>query len=178
MTPKAEKARGYFERGYNCAQAVFTAFAGEVGMDEQTALRLSSSFGGGMGGLREVCGAVSGMFMVMGMLKGYDAPDDPEAKKQHYARLQELAGRMEGQYGTLICRDLLKNNEIEPLPVPSERDAEYYTKRPCYTPPGTASERVPCGHHHRWQANERRGLRQAQAMVVVCAPTERPELKP
>lgn len=131
MTPKAEKARGYFERGYNCAQAVFAAFADEVDMNEQTALRLSSSFGGGMGGLREVCGAVSGMFMVMGMLKGYDAPDDPEAKKQHYARVQELAGKVEGQYGTLICRDLLKNNEIEPLPVPSERDAEYYKKRPC-----------------------------------------------
>ncbi len=131
QSTKAEKARAYFDQGYNCAQAVFAAFADEVGMDEQTALRLSSSFGGGMGGLREVCGAVSGMFMVMGMLEGYDRPDDPKAKSAHYARLQQMAGRMTDRYGTLICRDLLKNNNVQPLPTPSQRDAEYYKKRPC-----------------------------------------------
>ena len=128
---KADKARAYFEQGFNCAQAVFAAFAEETGMDEGAALRLSSSFGGGMGGLREVCGAVSGMFMVMGMLRGYDRPDDPEAKKRLYAKLQNMAGKMTDQYGTLICRDLLKKNNVQPLPVPKERDAEYYKKRPC-----------------------------------------------
>jgi C_GCAxxG_C_C family probable redox protein len=128
---KAEKARGYFDQGFNCAQAVFVAFAEEMGLDQATALRLSSSFGGGMGGLREVCGAVSGMFMVMGMLKGYDRPDDPEAKKRHYQKLQQMAAQMSEQHGTLICRDLLRQSQIKAAPVPAERGAAYYAKRPC-----------------------------------------------
>lgn len=128
---KAETARAYFEQGYNCAQAVVAAFASEMGMDESTALKISSSFGGGMGGLREVCGAVSGMAMVMGMLKGYDSPDDAAAKQLLYQRIQELAGKMTDQHSTIICRDLLAQAGVTPASIPAERDEAYYRKRPC-----------------------------------------------
>ena len=131
VNSKAEKACAYFEQGFNCAQAVFAAFAEEMNMEEDAALRLSSSFGGGMGGLREVCGAVSGMLMAFGMLRGYDMPDDAIAKQQHYAAVQMLAGQFEKRHGTLICRDLLASHQIQAMPVPSDRDADYYAKRPC-----------------------------------------------
>ncbi len=130
-TTKAEQARGYFDQGYNCAQAVAAAFAPEMGMDEPTALRLASSFGGGMAGLRGMCGAVSGMFLVMGLLEGYDRPDDPTAKQQHYKRMRDMAAQMEAEHGTLICAELLKRNSILPKPAPSQRDEAYYAKRPC-----------------------------------------------
>ena len=81
---RKEKAEELFTQGYNCAQAVFLAYADRMDMDEKTAAKLASSFGGGMGCLREVCGAVSGMFMVTGMLYGYDDPKAPEEKKEHY----------------------------------------------------------------------------------------------
>ena len=79
---RKEKAEELFTQGYNCAQAVFLTYADRMDMDEKTAAKLASSFGGGMGCLREVCGAVSGMFMVTGMLYGYDDPKAPEEKKQ------------------------------------------------------------------------------------------------
>ena len=84
-----------------------------------------------MGGLREVCGAVSGMFMVMGMLKGYDSPGDPQAKAQHYQRIQTMAAQVSDQYGTLICRDLLAQNQTEAAPVLSEQVAAINQKRQC-----------------------------------------------
>ena len=130
-TTKTEKALQLFMQGYNCSQAVFAAFAADMGMDEAASLRLSSSFGGGMGGLREVCGAVSGMFMAMGVLHGYDVPDDAPAKAHHYARLQAMAARFTDAYGTLICRDLLQKNDILAVSIPAERNSEYYLKRPC-----------------------------------------------
>ena len=82
----AEKARNYFLDGYNCAQAVLLAFADDFGLEKNTAVMLSSSFGGGMGRLREVCGAVSGMFMVLGLKYGYDSPENNEAKKELYKK--------------------------------------------------------------------------------------------
>ena len=128
---KPQKARAYFEQGYNCAQAVTAAFHQEMGLEEAQALRLASSFGGGMAGMRQTCGAVSGMFLVMGLTKGYDTPDDPQGKKEYYAKLRDMAARMEGQYGTLNCAELLKLNDIQPQPDPAQRDAQYYAKRPC-----------------------------------------------
>ena len=128
---KAAKARAYFEQGYNCAQSVFAAFCEEMGLEEAFALRLSSSFGGGVGGLREVCGAFSGMVMVLGALKGYDMPDDRETKMKHYESVQALAKKFEAQYDTIICRDLLASHQIVPSPIPADRDAAYYAKRPC-----------------------------------------------
>ncbi|MCI9004627.1 MAG: C_GCAxxG_C_C family protein [Lachnospiraceae bacterium] len=126
-----QKAEDNFVNGYNCTQAVFLAFSDLYQMDTATAARLSSSFGGGMGRLREVCGAVSGMFLVAGMLYGYDMPGDLEGKKEHYARIQQLARAYEEENGSIVCRELLRLDRKRDLPVPEERTAEYYKKRPC-----------------------------------------------
>ncbi|BCJ93288.1 hypothetical protein acsn021_08570 [Anaerocolumna cellulosilytica] len=103
----AQKAGELFILGYNCAQAVFLAFYEEYNMDFDTALKLSSSFGGGMGQLREVCGAVSGMFMVAGLKYGYSDPTDKQGKAGHYERIRELAGGFKEENGSMICRELL-----------------------------------------------------------------------
>ncbi len=125
-----KKAETLFCEGYNCAQAVFLTFAEELGMDRATALKLASSFGGGMGGLREVCGAVSGMFMAVGLAKGYTGKKVPEEKKEHYARLQWMAEEFQKENGSIICRELLGLDKGE-TPMPRERTKEYYQKRPC-----------------------------------------------
>lgn len=127
----AEIAGGLFKEGYNCAQAVFLAFSDLYNMDREMALRLSSSFGGGLGRLREVCGAVSGMAMVAGMLYGYDNPKDYEGKSEHYARVQELAKAYEKENGSIVCRELLGLDKKREEPKPEQRTEEYYKKRPC-----------------------------------------------
>ncbi len=123
------KAAELFLEGYNCAQAVAVAFCDLTGMEKDYAAKLASGFGGGMGGLREVCGAVSGMNMVFGCLYGYESPTDDEAKKQVYARFRQLAEVFKEQTGSIICREILKNPPSDPNPSP--RTAEYYAKRPC-----------------------------------------------
>ena len=123
------RAAQLFMEGYNCAQAVIMAFSDLIGMDEKTCARLSSSFGGGMGRMREVCGAVSGMLMVAGILYGYDGPEEGNIKKEHYSRVQELAESFRAEAGSIICRDILKNPPEDPTPSP--RTAEYYKQRPC-----------------------------------------------
>lgn len=127
----ASKAMALFREGYNCAQSVFLAFADKYPIEEETALKLSSSFGGGMGRLREVCGAVSGMFMVAGVLYGYDSPTAYEAKKEHYERIQELARDFSEQNGSIVCRELLGLERKADTPVPEKRTEDYYKKRPC-----------------------------------------------
>lgn len=127
----AQKAMKLFKEGYNCSQSVVLAFADLYDMDESTALKISSSFGGGMGRLREVCGTVSGMFMVAGLLYGYDSPADYKGKTAHYERIQALAHAFEGQNGSIICRELLGLNRKEDSFVPEKRTEEYYKKRPC-----------------------------------------------
>lgn len=149
---KAERARQLFKEGYNCAQAVVGAFAKEMGMDFDTAMKLASSFGGGMGRMREVCGAVSGMFIVAGVLYGYSDPKDKDAKDKHYALIQELAEKFKNQNGSIVCKNLLtgknlefghnkiksledfsdkEKREIDTTPVSTPRTAEFYKKRPC-----------------------------------------------
>lgn len=127
----AQKAMELFKEGYNCSQSVFLAFEDKYDMDHTTALRLSSSFGGGMGRLREVCGAVSSMFMVAGILYGYDSPKDFKGKKIHYERIQELAHEYELRNGSIVCRELLGLGKGKDEPTPEVRSAEYYKKRPC-----------------------------------------------
>ena len=127
----AQKAMELFKEGYNCSQSVFLAFEDKYDMDHTTALRLSSSFGGGMGRLREVCGAVSGIFMVAGILYGYDSPKDFKGKKIHYERIQELAHEYELRNGSIVCRELLGLGKGKDEPTPEVRSAEYYKKRPC-----------------------------------------------
>ena len=118
-----------FCKGYNCAQAVVAAFHEELGMTESEAARLSSSFGGGMGRMRETCGAVSGMLLVAGLLWGYGTPGDDEAKAAHYRLVQEMAAKFRERTGSLICRELLGNPPSDPNPTP--RTADFYQTRPC-----------------------------------------------
>ena len=125
----SEKAVALFKQGYNCSQAVYLAFCDVTGMDEKTALMLSSSFGGGMGRMREVCGAVSGMFMVAGQLYGYSDPNDRNAKAEHYALIQRMAAKFREKNGSIICRELLGTNDS--APNPTERTDRFYKKRPC-----------------------------------------------
>ena len=131
MTDHGKIAEQNFRKGYNCAQSVLLAFGDMTGLDENTAAMLSSSFGGGLGRLREVCGAVSGAAMVMGLIKGYTDPDDREAKKAHYALIQDFAGRFRAENGSIICRDLLKGTAATEGGAPEARTQEYYRKRPC-----------------------------------------------
>ena len=123
------KAAEFFLSGYNCAQAVAAAFSQELGLTETQAAKMVSAFGGGMGRMREVCGAVSGMLFVLGSLYGYDSPGDDAGKKQLYGEVQELAGKFREENGSIICREILKNPPADPNPSP--RTAEYYAQRPC-----------------------------------------------
>ena len=118
-----------FVQGYNCAQAVAAAFGDLTGLDEKTAARMASCFGGGMGRMREVCGAVSGMLMVAGILYGYDDPKATTEKRELYAQVQAMAGQFRQELGSIVCRDLLKNPPSDPNPTP--RTAEFYKNRPC-----------------------------------------------
>ena len=139
MKTHSEKAAELFVNGCNCSQAVFGAFAEDCGIDFETALRLSSSFGGGMGRLRETCGAVTGMFMVAGLLKGYADTDDKEAKDNHYKLIQELANEFKSVYQTYNCNELL-GNIGKGTYVSAPRTAEYYKTRPCVNFVVTAAE--------------------------------------
>ena len=128
---RAELAVDLFEQGYNCAQSVVGAWLDQTEMDSDQAMRLASSFGGGMGRLREVCGALTGSFMIAGLLRGYSEPGDDEEKGRHYALIQEIAGEFEQKYKTILCRDLLELDVKHDSPNPAARTAEYYAERPC-----------------------------------------------
>ena len=118
-----------FLKGYNCAQSVMVAFCDVTGMEEDFAARMASSFGGGMGRMREVCGAVSGMLMVTSLLYGYETPGDDVSKKELYTIVQELSGKFREEVGSIVCREILKNPPSDPAPSP--RTEEYYKQRPC-----------------------------------------------
>ena len=122
------KAAQLFLDGYNCAQAVAVTFCDVMNLDEKTAARMVSAFGGGMGRLREVCGAVSGMFFVLSYLYGYDDPNDV-TKKELYCAVQELADKFRQANGSIVCREILKNPPTDPTPSP--RTEEDYKLRPC-----------------------------------------------
>ena len=128
---RADRAEELFRQGYNCSQSVFAAFADAVGMTTEEAAKLASPFGAGLGKLREVCGAVSGMTMVAGRLNGYDDPSDYEAKKALYALVQKMCAEFEEKQGSIICRELLGLEKGEDIGEPSVRTEEYYRSRPC-----------------------------------------------
>ena len=132
------KAAELFAEGYNCAQAVVVAFCDVTGMEKDYAAKLASGFGGGMGGLREVCGAVSGMNMVLSHLYGYCDPADAEGKKRTYGDMKALAEQFQAKNGSIICRELMKNMPANDHPDP--KVAEYYAKRPCVRMVMTAAE--------------------------------------
>lgn len=159
METRKEKAVRLFKSGYNCSQAVFAAYADKYGIDEETALKLSASFGGGMGRMREVCGAVSGMFMVAGLETGATDGKDVDGKKANYDMVQKMAEAYRKENGSIICKELLglvpmpkgertgnafenrvkKSEDAQPKveaaeftdTQPEARTEEYYKKRPC-----------------------------------------------
>lgn len=131
MTMRQKKAVELFQQGYNCAQAVFAAFADVYGIDTQTALKLSCSFGGGLGRLREVCGTVSGMAMVASLENGNTDANNQKAKTENYELVRELAEEFQKRNGSIICKELLGLEKREQEAAPSERTNEYYQKRPC-----------------------------------------------
>ena len=128
---RAEQAREYFTSGYNCAQSVFLAYRDMTGIDEVLAATISAPFGGGMGRLREVCGAVSGMTMVAGFIAPNSQPNDNENKKNCYATVQALAEEFRAENGSIVCRELLGLAQQKDNPTPSPRTGEYYKRRPC-----------------------------------------------
>lgn len=123
------QAAALFCQGYNCAQSVAVAFCDRTGLTAEEAARLSSAFGGGMGRLRETCGAVSGMMLVLGLLYGYSEAGNDAIKGAYYADVQRLAGEFRAQAGSIVCREILHNPPSDPTPTP--RTAEFYKTRPC-----------------------------------------------
>ena len=124
-----QRAKELFLEGYNCAQATLAAFSDITGIDEATAIKLTSGFGAGMGALRDTCGAVTGMFMAADMLYGYESPTDKEGKAAHYELIRELAAKFKEENGSIMCRDLLAN--CPKAQQPMDRTDEYYAVRPC-----------------------------------------------
>ncbi len=124
-------ARSYFTQGYNCAQSVVLAYSDIMGVDPKTLATLSASFGGGMGRLREVCGAVSGMVMIAGVLAPAFDPSQKDAKTANYKLTQSLAEAFRAQNRSIVCRELLGLSQVKDEPTPSDRTPEYYKKRPC-----------------------------------------------
>lgn len=129
---KREIAEQNFLSGYNCTQAVVMAFKDELGIDEDILVKVSSSFGGGFGRMREVCGAVSAMGIVIGLLEGKDfSVEGIQAKAEQYAKIQKLAAEFKDINGSIVCRELLGAKLAATNPQPDERTPEYYKKRPC-----------------------------------------------
>lgn len=137
---RREIAENNFKSGFNCAQSVVLAFIDLLKIDREVALAMSSSFGGGMGRMREVCGTVSGMLMVLGALEGYTEPIEVSKKQEYYATIQALAGKFREKNGSIICRDLLGLAQGVSNPKPEERTPDYYKKRPCALLCGDAAE--------------------------------------
>ncbi len=128
---RAAKAKELFLSGYNCCQSVVLAFEDITALEPELAATISAPFGGGMGRLREVCGAVSGMTMVAGFISPCPTNSDAVAKKENYALVQRFAEAFREQNGAIVCRTLLGLDRAKDNPTPSPRTAEYYRKRPC-----------------------------------------------
>lgn len=137
---KRELGENYFKQGYNCAQAVALAFENEIKLSKDFIAKSVSGFGGGFGRMREVCGAVSGMVFVLGILEGSNDPLDNQKKMETYQKVQALMNSFKNQNGSYICRELLSLPETNSDPTPSPRTEAYYKKRPCALLVGDACE--------------------------------------
>lgn len=134
----SEKAVELFKQGYNCAQAVYGAFAEDLGIDLNFSLKTSAAFGGGIGRQREVCGAISGMLMAFGYLYGYDTADNSQQKMALYEQTRLLCNKFSEINGSIICREILKDAEVGG--TPEKRTEKYYKERPCERCVRTAAE--------------------------------------
>ena len=136
-----ERAIGLFKEGFNCSQSVFVAFSDRFGIDEETAKKISAGLGGGLGRMREVCGAVSGAAMVIGSIASATDGKDSESKQKNYELVREFSERFTKRNGSIICRELLGLDvKMERSAEPEKRTAEYYKKRPCVELVGDAIE--------------------------------------
>ena len=141
LEERVEKAGRLFkEGGYNCCQAVVLAYCDVFGLDEKTAASIASGFGGGMGRMREVCGAVSGMTFLSGLISPADDPSIKTARTANYALVQEMAEEFRKINGSIVCRELLENVATTKGHEPEDRTPEYYKKRPCVEIIGDAAE--------------------------------------
>ncbi|MFV0545099.1 MAG: C-GCAxxG-C-C family protein [Bacteroides sp.] len=132
MEERVEKAVELFKSGYNCSQSVVAAFADMYGFDQEQALRMAASFGGGIGRMRETCGAACGMFLLAGLENGAVEATDRQGKAANYALVQELAEEFKKRNGSMICAELLGLRPKENMTSqPEERTTQYYAKRPC-----------------------------------------------
>ena len=137
---RSRKAREYFRDGYNCCQSVLLAFEDVIGMSKDEIASLSSGFGGGMGRLREVCGAMSAMTFMAGVVCPASDPLDQKKKTDNYALVQKFAGEFKEENGSIICRELLQIRASQKeSPAPSTRTEQYYTNRPCERIVGAAA---------------------------------------
>ena len=147
---RVEKAKRLFkEEGYNCCQALVLAYNDVFGIDDDTAAALSSGFGGGMGRMREVCGSVSGMVMLAGLMAPAADPSIKVDRTRNYALVQEMADEFRAMNGSIVCKELLglvpmgsQAAVVKESPEPSDRTAEYYKKRPCEELVGIAARIV------------------------------------
>ena len=136
-----DRAVALFKEGYNCSQSVFVAFAHRFDIDEETAKKISAGLGGGLGRMREVCGAVSGAAMVIGSICAPTDGKDSDIKQKNYELVREFARRFTEENGSIICRELLGLEvKMEKSAEPEKRTAEYYKKRPCAELVGCAAE--------------------------------------
>lgn len=131
VSERVEKAVGFFKQGYNCAQSVSLAYSDLYDIDDDVVKKFAAPFGGGMGRLREVCGAVTGMFLILGYEHDASDPDNKAAKTANYESVQRTAIKFKEEMGSYICADLLKIDRRPQQPNPDDRNSEYYNKRPC-----------------------------------------------
>ena len=131
MKSRVDEAVKMFESGFNCCQSVFATYADVFGLDRETALKLASPMGGGVGKMREICGAVSAMALLEGLKEGNSDENNQEAKTEVYENVQGMSEKFKFMNGSIICRQLLSDLEANKNPAPSERNAQYYGTRPC-----------------------------------------------
>lgn len=131
LSERAVQAEKNFKDGYNCAQSIVLAFSDLIDIDQQALLRIASPFGGGMGRLREVCGTVSGMNIVLGYLQGYSLPGSHAEKTELYSQVRALAAQFAEINGSYVCRDLLAGVPHTEGGIPEQRTEAYYQRRPC-----------------------------------------------
>ena len=137
---RRERAINNFKKGYNCSQAIVLAFDDVLTIDPNELIKIASPFGGGISRMREICGAASGMVLVLGNIIGYDTPEIGEKKHELYKNTQELLRIFENKYGSLTCRVFLNLTNNHDDPLPSKRDQNFFTKRPCLELIGGAAE--------------------------------------
>lgn len=132
LTERVNRAVELFKSGFNCSQSVFAAFSDQYGITEELALKLSASFGGGIGRMRQTCGAACGLFMLLGLETGATNSIDRDKKAHNYHEVQLLAEKLKEVNGSIICSELLGLDKKEKVSsIPEERNMQYYKKRPC-----------------------------------------------